>query len=245
MRVLVTRPEPDGLKLKGLLEERGHEATVEPLMRVAMEDQIDIDLEGIGALIATSRNALRALRFHPALPLARGLRLYVVGAGTAEEARNLGFEEIVKGPGTAGDLAPVIASTLDPASEILLHLRGEKIAGQLSQDLEALGFRVVETVVYRMRAAQGLSAGVQWQISRRELDAVLLMSPQTAAIYRRLIVKHDLSAAVGNMVHLCLSEAVAARLGGLGAIPIEIAAAPSLQEMLALTDLAHAQLGRD
>lgn len=245
MRVLVTRPEPDGLKLKGLLEERGHEATVEPLMRVALEAPADIDLEGIGALIATSRNALRALRSHPALHEARSLRLYVVGSGTAEEARNLGFQEIVKGPGTAADLAPVIASTLDPSSEILLHLRGENVAGHLREELDALGFRVAEAVVYRMLAAQSLSSAVRWQISRGELDAVLLMSPQTAAIYKRLIVKHELAGAAGSMVHLCLSDAVASRLAGLGSIPIEIAEAPSLQEMLALTDLAHAQSGRD
>ena len=61
MRLLVTRPEPDALKLRAALEERGHQATVEPLLRVSFEDADAIDLDGVQALIATSRNGLRAL----------------------------------------------------------------------------------------------------------------------------------------------------------------------------------------
>ena len=72
MRLLVTRPEPDALKLRAALEERGHEATVEPLLQVSFDDADPIDLDGVQALIATSRNGLRALKSHPAL--ARGAR---------------------------------------------------------------------------------------------------------------------------------------------------------------------------
>ena len=129
MRVLVTRPEPDGLKLKGLIEAHGdHSAAVEPLMRVVNRAFDPADLDGVTALIATSRNALRALRNSPALPDMRKLRLYAVGAATAHEGRRLGFESIVKGPGTADALVPIIASTLDPMEEMLLHIRGHKVA---------------------------------------------------------------------------------------------------------------------
>jgi uroporphyrinogen-III synthase len=61
MRLLVTRPEPDALKLGAVLEEMGHEATVEPLLSVSFDDAEPVDLDGAQALIATSRNALRAL----------------------------------------------------------------------------------------------------------------------------------------------------------------------------------------
>src|SRR6478609_3379311 len=71
MRLLVTRPEPDALKLRALLEEHGHQAAVEPLLRVSFDDADPIDLEGVQALIATSRNALRTLKSHPALAEAR------------------------------------------------------------------------------------------------------------------------------------------------------------------------------
>ena len=109
MRVLVTRPEPDALKLKGLLEARGHSAAVEPLMQVEFEDFDPDELDGVTVLIATSRNALRALRGSPALAQARKLRVYAVGAATAQEARRLGFGMVVKGPGTADALVPMHA----------------------------------------------------------------------------------------------------------------------------------------
>src|SRR5262245_44640039 len=88
MRLLVTRPEPDALKLGALLEEAGHEATIEPLLSVSFEGGEPIELEGAQALIATSRNALRALKDSPAqLAEAKGLPLFAVGKATAAEAR--------------------------------------------------------------------------------------------------------------------------------------------------------------
>jgi hypothetical protein len=71
MHLLVTRPEPDAMKLAGRLEQDGHDTTVEPLMRLSFEDAEPIDLDGVSALIATSRNALSALRASPALAAAR------------------------------------------------------------------------------------------------------------------------------------------------------------------------------
>ena len=87
MRLLVTRPEPDALKLGGVLEEMGHEATVEPLLSVSFEGGEPIDLDSAQALIATSRNALRALKASPALAQARTLPLFAVGKATAAEPR--------------------------------------------------------------------------------------------------------------------------------------------------------------
>src|SRR6476620_1900409 len=116
MRLLVTRPEPDALKLKAALEERGHQATVEPLLTVSFDDAGAIDLEGVQALIATSRNGLRALKSHPALAEARRLPLFAVGEATAKEARALGFEMVVTGAGTAQELVVHIASAAEPSA---------------------------------------------------------------------------------------------------------------------------------
>ena len=242
MRVLVTRPEPDALKLKGLLEQRGHEAEVEPLLRVSFEGADQIELEGVTALIATSRNSLRALRGEHVLSVARRLRLYAVGAGTAEEARRLGFGTIVKGPGTIAGLLPIITSTLEATEEMLLHLRGEQISMNVAAELEAFGFHVAEAVVYRMAVATELSESVQEQIGAGEIEAVMLLSSQTASIYARLMAKHRLQAAARGLVHLCLSDGVANRLKALGDVPVEVADAPTIEEMLALVDLAAAQL---
>ena len=242
MRILVTRPEPDALKLKGLIEERGYSAAVEPLMRVIFHEFDPAELDGVTVIIATSRNALRALRGSPALAKARQLRVYAVGAATALEARRLGFETIVKGPGTAAALVPIIASTLDPSEEMLLHLRGDRVASDMRGDLEGLGFHMVEALVYEMRAAETLSEFIRDEFADGGIEAVMLMSPETASIYVRLMTKYGLKDMCRQMVHLCLSEQVALRLKPLGDIPVEVAAEPTIEEMLALADLAAAKL---
>ncbi|MGE0697610.1 MAG: uroporphyrinogen-III synthase [Hyphomicrobiaceae bacterium] len=244
MHVLVTRPEPDSLKLVGLLEQRGHEAIAAPLVSFVPLGLDAEALEGVTGLIATSRNALRALVGAEALEQARALTVYAVGAATAEEARRMGFSRIIRGPGTAAGLAPLIASMIDPAEEVLLHLAGERLAFDLARELGMTGIRVTPATVYRMEAAASLPPEVVAAIAGADLDAVLLMSPDTAAVWVRLVARHGLGERARELAHLCLSPAVATRLARLSPATIEVAARPTLEEMLALVDLAAAQSGQ-
>lgn len=242
MRLLVTRPEPDALKLAGLLEEQGHEATVDPLLSVSFDGGEPVDLESAQAVIATSRNALRAIKATPALAAARSLPLFAVGRGTAAEARVLGFETVVTGAGTAPQLVAHIVSALDPAAGLIVHLAGDTLAGDLKGELEAHGFRVLQPVVYRMIPAQHLAEETVEQLATGEIEGVILLSPRTAAVYAELVRKHHLAATVRPLPHFCLSTAVARRLEPLGAVHTEIAEAPRLEVLLALIDETAAQL---
>jgi uroporphyrinogen-III synthase len=241
MRLLVTRPEPDALKLRALLEEHGHQAAVEPLLRVSFDDADPIDLEGVQALIATSRNGLRALKSHPGLAEARQLPLFAVGEATAKEARALGFEVVVTGAGTAQELVVHMVSALDPAAGLLLHLAGDALAGDLRGALEQHGFRVLKPQVYRMLPATALSEDTVEQLAMGEIDGVTLLSPRTAQVYAALMRKQGLASVARGLVHFCLSPAVARRLEPLGTLRVQIADNPHLAEVLALIDAAAAQ----
>jgi uroporphyrinogen-III synthase len=247
MRLLVTRPEPDALKLSGLLEDAGHEVVVDPLLSVSFEGADAVDLDGVQAVIATSRNALRALKAGreaaTALAEARQLPLFAVGKGTAAEARALGFETVVTGAGTAAELVAHIVSVIEPAAGVLVHLTGDALAHDLAGELEAHGFRVRRPVVYRMIAASAFKETTVEAFAMGEIEGVLLMSPRTAAIYARLVAKHGLTWSVGALPHFCLSVAVARQLQPLGAVPTKIAEAPRLEEVLALIDETAAQSG--
>jgi uroporphyrinogen-III synthase len=242
MRLLVTRPEPDALKLRAALEDMGHEATVEPLLSVTFADLSGLNLDGVQALIATSRNGVRALRSTPLLASARAMPLFAVGKATAQEARALGFGMVVTGAGTAHELVTHIVSVIDPAAGLLLHLAGDRLAVDLRAELEPHGFRVLQPVVYRTAAATALSADTVEQLAEGEIDGVILMSPRTAEVYARLIRAHGLAAAVRDLAHFCLSAAIARRLAALGALRVEIAESPRLEELLALIDATAAQL---
>jgi uroporphyrinogen-III synthase len=243
MHVLVTRPEPDSLKLVGLLQKRGHTAQAAPLSTFVPLGLDAETLEGVTGLIATSRNALRAIVGSDALHAARKLTVFAVGAATAEEARRMGFARVVKGPGTAAELGPLIASLIDPAEDLLLHLTGERMAHDLASELAQLGVRADTRVVYRMDRATQLPSPVVEAIRGGHMDAVLLMSPDAAATWTRLIGAHALGTAARSISHLCLSDAVARRLAPLEGIEVELARRPTLEEMLALVDLAAANIG--
>jgi uroporphyrinogen-III synthase len=236
MRLLITRPEPDALKLKALLERLGHEAIVDPLLRVSFDDGDPIELDGAQALVATSRNALRALRSSQILPAARKLPLFAVGQATANEARSLGFTIVVAGAGDAQQLVTHIVSVADPSEGLLVHLAGEHLAGNIRSELEAHGFRVMQPIVYRMIPATALTDDTVEQLAQGEIDGVMLLSPRTAGVYERLIRKHGLAQAVRHIVHFCMSDAVARALEPLGLLSIEVAEAPRLEEMLALIE---------
>lgn len=236
MQILVTRPEPDSLKLKGILEARGFSGVAAPLMRFHSQGLALDQLEGVTGLIATSRNGLRALVGTEALEYARQLTVFTVGGATAEEARRMGFKRIVKGPGTAAALGPLIASMIDPVEEVLLHLAGERLAFDLAGELAQLGVRVVSETVYRMVPADRLHPDIAAAISRGAIDAVMLMSPDTARIWVRLVEHHGIAPAAREMLHLCLSEAISRRLAPLSPARVEIARQATLEGMLALLD---------
>jgi len=246
MRLLVTRPEPDALKLRAALEEIGHEAVVEPLLSLSFADAEPVDLDGAQALIATSRNALRSLKAlssGPILAEARHLPLFTVGRATSAEARALGFETVITGAGTAAELVAHIVSVLDPSAGVLVHLAGDTLAHDLAGELEMHGFRVRQPVIYRMRAATAFTDTTVEDLASEAIDGVILMSPRTAAIYARLVARHGLTATVRALPHFCLSDAIAQRLQPLGPVPTRVAEAPRLEELLALIEDSTAQSG--
>jgi uroporphyrinogen-III synthase len=236
MLFLVTRPEPDASKLKALIENAGLEAIVEPLMTAEFLPEALDGLDGVSALVATSRNGLRALSHSPFLQDALRIPLFVVGRGTAEEARRLGFERIAVGPGSVVGFAAAIAGTLDPADGLILHLAAEQKAGDLAGELDMLGFRVLQPVVYRMKAEEALSEGIREAIGDGTIEGVVLMSPRTARIYAGLIRRHGLADAAAEVVHVCLSDAVAKGLAALGDVPVEVADKPSLNALMELIE---------
>jgi len=243
MRLLITRPEPDALKLQAVLEDRGHEATVEPLLSVSFQDVSRLELDGVQALVATSRNGVRALRSTTLLPRARVLPLFAVGTATATEARALGFGMVVTGAGTARELVTHIVSVVDPAAGLILHLAGDTLAVNLKQELEPHGFRVLEWVVYRMEPATSFSEDVVEQLGMGEIEGVILLSPRTASVYAKLVRTHALASIVRPLFHFCLSPAVARRLEPLGRVAVLTAQEPRLEEVLALIDETAAKSG--
>ena len=235
MRLLVTRPEPDASREAELLAARGHQAVLAPLLTIEFARDAPLELAGAQALLATSRNALRALASHPAREDAIKLPLLAVGDATAGEAQMLGFSDVTIGPGTGAKFAKLIASEYEPGRGALVHLSGETIAFDLKSALESQGFTVRRFVLYRAIPLGALPAEALRLLTAGELDGVILMSPRTAKTFAELAVRHGLVTQANGLVCYCLSEAVAEAVRPLGGT-IRVAARPREEDILALVD---------
>lgn len=236
MRLLVTRPEPDASTLKAQLIAMGHEVLVEPLMQVVFHelDSQEIDLDEAQALVATSRNGVRALAQSPLLSAAVNLPLMAVGPGTAATAKALGFAEVIEGPRDGRALIGFIAESVGVNDGSLIYLAPERKAVDLGGELRRFGFHVQEPVVYATKTAARLSAPIVTRFEAGEIDGVILLSPETARTYARLILGHGLTGRISRTTHFCLSRAVSGGLTVLGNPTIAVASQPNLKSLLAL-----------
>jgi uroporphyrinogen-III synthase len=66
------------------------------------------------------------------------------------------------------------------------------------------------------------------------LDAVVLMSPRTAAVYAELVAAAGLTDGALRLNYLCLSQAVAQSLQSLGAVRADVAVKPNTAEIVSL-----------
>jgi uroporphyrinogen-III synthase len=232
MRLLITRPEEDGSRLAERLAMLGHEPVLLPLIEIAYLDVPALALGGVQALIATSRNALRALTRNEAFGAATALPIYCVGEGTAALAGELGFSDIHTGEGFGRDLVPLIARTARPDSGTLLHITGEHIAFDLAAVLSALRFDIRRTILYRAvensDAAPALAAYL-----RDRPGGVILMSPRTAEIFAGLLTTIG-QAAIRDLTCYCYSHAVAKPLEDFKGLRLLVAARPAEADLLSL-----------
>jgi uroporphyrinogen-III synthase len=236
MRLLVTRPEPDATALKAQLIGMGHEVFVEPLLRPVFHelDPQEVDFLEAQALIATSRNGVRALAQSPLLPAAVSLPIYTVGPGTAGTAQALGFEQVLQGPRDARALVGFVAEHADVNAGSLIYLAGERKAVDVGGELRHLGFHVQEPVVYSAATAERLGAPIVARFNAGEVDGVLLLSAQTARTYARLMLGCGLSGKLQQTMHFCLSADIARALDILGRPPSSVPNVPNLKALLTL-----------
>lgn len=241
MRLLVTRPEPDATVLRAHLIAAGHDVMLEPLLQVEFHPIDPVDVEEAQALIATSRNAVRAIGRDPAIADARDIPIYAVGPGTASAAKALGLTTVIEGPRDASALTSLIALKAEINAGPLLHLAGSVRAYDIGGELRRLGYHVLEPVVYSATPAERLSKPIIERFRRGEVEGVLLFSRETARTYARLVLEAGLAVQAGGALHLCISSSVANGLITLSPPKVAIAAAPNLKEMLALVARAGPQ----
>lgn len=232
MRLLVTRPVPQGEQTGAALRARGHEAIPAPLLTV---ETVDVSLGSAkrDALAATSANAIRAIALHPRLSEFCALPLFTVGGRTAQAARETGFANVTSADGDADALVALIGTSL-PAGSRLLYFAGEDRASDLAAGLAPHNLSVTTAVVYRAVAATALPQAVCERLRAGTIDGVLHFSKRSAQTF---IAAAQATGEWDNSLkchHFCLSLQVAEPLVEAGARHIHVAAAPDEAALLDL-----------
>ncbi len=233
MRLLVTRPQPQGDALARRLRALGHEALAAPLLEIEFLPGPP-NLEGVGALLFTSANGVAA--FSRSLEVGSGvgaLRVLTVGGATADAARAAGFLNVES---AEGDAAALLALARERAAEIsgrLLHISGEDQALDLSGALSGAGIAAERHVAYRARAAERLPDAVRTALKTGDVDGVLFFSPRTAESFASLCARDGLSERCRTLTAFCLSPAVA-EAAALPWRAVRIAARPDQESLLEL-----------
>jgi uroporphyrinogen-III synthase len=235
VRLLVTRPEPDGKRTAQALRARGHAVALAPLLRTENVDFV-LPEQAFSAVVLTSANAARAVAEHPGRARLTALTAFTVGRRTAEAARAVGFRDVRSADGDKRDLVDLLRADLQRiqagARAPLLYLAGEDRAG----DLAAAGLPVHTAVVYRALKADHFPPPVATALAQAELDGVLHFSARSAEAYLDCAARGGIGNQALAPVHYCLSRQVAAPLSAAGAAAVRITARPDEAALLELVE---------
>ncbi len=228
MTILVTRPEPDNAATADALRRRGFDVLLAPVLQFEALPVRHEDGVRYGGVIATSSNALRAIRSHPLAGQLIDLPVYAVGKRTAEAARLAGFANVLSADGDVTALHKLVVNAIPKRNRKtpLLYLSGSDIAADIVASLAADGIVATPLVVYRMIPVADLSDSVRAAFAAQTIDAVLHYSARSAAAFVAAIRGAALEIAGLAGLQVCISEAVARVLREAGATRLVVAEKP-------------------
>jgi uroporphyrinogen-III synthase len=113
VRLLVTRPQPEGGRTAVLLRQRGHEVLWLPLLRIEPVANAEFGAGPWAAVLFTSANAVRAVAAHRRFGELADLAAYTVGRRTQAAAAAAGFVSVMSADGDVNALARLVASRLE------------------------------------------------------------------------------------------------------------------------------------
>lgn len=201
--IWITRAQPGADTTAQRVAALGHTPLVAPLLAVRPVTGAHIDLEGVSALAFTSANGVRA--FSEACA-DRSLKVFAVGASTAQSAREAGFRRVLSSDGDVAALSEGIAARKAELKGAVLHPGAVEPAGDLAGALALHGVEVRALSLYDTGPVELAPDALE---AVRGAQVALAHSAKGALALRSFLEAHPLPA----LSVLCLSRAVLAALG--------------------------------
>jgi len=208
LRLLVTRPEPDADETAAALMAMGHEVLRQPMLRMTFFDPPAV-LPDPAALVATSRNGVRALIAWPAAAAWFARPVFVTGEGTARTAMEAGFSDVRPGGADAAALADRIVADFPKRLGPILYAAARDRTGALAGGLTAAGYDVRTIIAYAAETVRQLDMPVISALRAGSVDGILFFSRRTAEAFRAAIEAAGLEGTLSGVAGYALSERVA------------------------------------
>jgi uroporphyrinogen-III synthase len=237
LRLLVTRPDPDGARTAEALRARGHQVLLAPLSRIR-PIAAEIGPGPFAALLVGSANAVRALEIHPQRQQLMGLPVLAVGDRSTAAARQAGFADVVSAAGDGADLIDLAVARYRGSPRPLLHLAGADRALDLVAALASAAVPAEIAVIYQSIMDPSLPPAVTEGLRTGGVDGVLHFSRRAAETFLEAAARAGLHDMTPNWVHFCLSGRIAEPLAAANATNIRVAADPTEDALLQLIDAA-------
>jgi uroporphyrinogen-III synthase len=208
-RLLVLRPEPGASATVEKARERGLEAVAIPLFEIEPVGWQAPEPGGFDGLLLTSANAVRCAGNQ--VEELRGLKVYAVGAASAQAAREAGFD--IASTGKAG--VDRFLGSIEPDLK-LLHLCGED-----RHESQEVRQAITRVTTYRSR---------QKELPKLVLkpdDIALIHSPRSGRRFAELVSDH-------GIIAIAAISTAAAEAAGEGWKSVAVAEEPSDEALLAL-----------
>lgn len=234
--LLITRPEPDAVRLKKQLTAKGFECLVSPLMHIAFDISQRQTLAKLlshnpKGIIITSANGIRALSF---LSTERDRLIVTVGDSSAKEAEALGYTNVESADGDVDMLADYIKENYKPGAGEWLHVGGHVTTGNLEKLLD--GYNVHKIALYHAHPMAELPEDVILAAEEDAIDAVLIYSPRTAHVFMKLAAEDGFTQHLHSMTVCCLSQNVANELNDGDWKEVKVAKQPTESAMMELIE---------
>ena len=236
MRVIVTRPLPQGDRTAAIVASRGHQPVLMPLTEIHPTElrPLAADPDSYAMVVATSANAL----VHAPLALTQALRdipFVGVGAATEHAALACGFSGTESTSGNADDLARHIIADL-PSGARVAYLCGRVRKPDLEKNLAEAGLEIDALETYDTVLVSYTTDFLREQFVTGKPLAVLLYSRNAAQRLADLLKQAGMANITDFTSFFCLSEDVAAPLREAGFPAVAVAAEPTEAALLNLLE---------
>jgi uroporphyrinogen-III synthase len=207
--ILITRPLPEAQTTAELLQAKGFQTIVEPMLVV--EPVVPTTLpEDYNVALFTSGNGVR---YVPEDVVRKQPMVLTVGDASAELAKARGFKQVHSAGGDVDALFELCTKMLDPQLHKIIHFAGVISYGALVERLLVEGFQADERLIYEAHAREELGQDTIRHIKQGSIRSALFFSPRTAKVFMKNFKAHGLMQNLSHMTAYCISSAVADQLG--------------------------------